>query len=110
MFDGKFSEEHYPSPWIIWFFFLFVGLVFLTSYYNNFFVFADYKTRDCIPQLVTCYLQNKINIDPLATHQLPFDQIHKAFELYHAGKVWVFYFIVFYILNYIQRKSFFKHF
>lgn len=68
-------------------FFLFVALVFLTSYYNNFFVFADYKTRDCIPQLVTCYLQNKINIDPLATHQLPFDQIHKAFELYHAGKV-----------------------
>ncbi|CAK6432952.1 unnamed protein product [Pipistrellus nathusii] len=48
---------------------------------------GDYKTRDCIPQLVTCYLQNKINIDLLATHQLPFDQIHKAFELYHAGKV-----------------------
>ncbi|XP_008141739.1 alcohol dehydrogenase 1-like [Eptesicus fuscus] len=48
---------------------------------------GDYKTRDCVPQLVTCYLQNKINIDLLATHQLPFDQIHKAFELYHAGKV-----------------------
>ncbi|XP_047574013.1 alcohol dehydrogenase 1-like [Lutra lutra] len=47
---------------------------------------GDYKTRDCIPQLVTSYLQNKINIDPLVTHQLPFDQIHKAFELYHAGK------------------------
>ncbi|XP_021536059.1 alcohol dehydrogenase 1-like [Neomonachus schauinslandi] len=47
---------------------------------------GDYKTRDCIPQLVTGYLQNKINIDPLVTHQLPFDQLHKAFELYHAGK------------------------
>ncbi|XP_049486000.1 alcohol dehydrogenase 6-like, partial [Panthera uncia] len=47
---------------------------------------GDYKTRDCIPQLVTDYLQNKINIDPLITHQLPFDQLHKAFELYHAGK------------------------
>ncbi|XP_026365381.1 alcohol dehydrogenase 1-like [Ursus arctos] len=47
---------------------------------------GDYKTRDCIPQLVTDYLQNKINIDPLVTHQLPFDQLHKAFELYHAGK------------------------
>ncbi|XP_045853803.1 alcohol dehydrogenase 1-like [Meles meles] len=47
---------------------------------------GDYKTRDCIPQLVTSYLQNKINIDPLVTHQLPFDQLHKAFELYHAGK------------------------
>ncbi|KAJ8784368.1 hypothetical protein J1605_008301 [Eschrichtius robustus] len=47
---------------------------------------GDYKTTDCIPQLVTDYLQNKINMDPLITHQLPFDQLHKACELYHAGK------------------------
>ncbi|XP_059743506.1 class V alcohol dehydrogenase isoform X1 [Bos taurus] len=47
---------------------------------------GDYKTKDCFPQLVTAYLQNKINIDPLITHQLPFDQLHKAFKLYHAGK------------------------
>ncbi|CAD7693504.1 unnamed protein product [Nyctereutes procyonoides] len=47
---------------------------------------GDYKTRDCIHHLVTDYLQNKINIDLLVTHQLPFDQLHKAFELYHAGK------------------------
>ncbi|XP_010978916.3 alcohol dehydrogenase 1 [Camelus dromedarius] len=47
---------------------------------------GGYKTRDCVPQLVTDYLQNKINIDPLITHQLPFEQLHKAFELYHAGK------------------------
>ncbi|XP_008824396.1 alcohol dehydrogenase 1-like [Nannospalax galili] len=47
---------------------------------------GDYKTRDCIPQLVTDYLQNKINIDPLITHQLPFDKLHKALELYHTGK------------------------
>uniref|UniRef100_A0A8D0Q5D3 Enoyl reductase (ER) domain-containing protein n=1 Tax=Sus scrofa TaxID=9823 RepID=A0A8D0Q5D3_PIG len=47
---------------------------------------GDYKTRDSFPQLVTDYLQNKINIDPLITHQLPFNQIHKAFELYRAGK------------------------
>ncbi|EPY76137.1 hypothetical protein CB1_001490010 [Camelus ferus] len=49
-------------------------------------VLGGYKTRDCVPQLVTDYLQNKINIDPLITHQLPFEQLHKAFELYHAGK------------------------
>nr|XP_020011145.1 alcohol dehydrogenase 1-like [Castor canadensis] len=48
---------------------------------------GDYKTKDCIPQLVADYLQNKINIDPLVTHQLPFDQLHKALELYHAGEV-----------------------
>ncbi|XP_014643411.1 PREDICTED: alcohol dehydrogenase 1-like [Ceratotherium simum simum] len=47
---------------------------------------GDYKTRDCIPQLVTDYLQKKINVDPLVTHQLPFHQPHKAFELYHTGK------------------------
>eukprot|EP00069_Balaena_mysticetus_P002681 bmy_16086T0 len=47
---------------------------------------GDYKTTGCIPQLVTDYLQNKINMDPLITHQLPFDQLHKACELYHAGK------------------------
>uniref|UniRef100_U3KNT2 Uncharacterized protein n=1 Tax=Oryctolagus cuniculus TaxID=9986 RepID=U3KNT2_RABIT len=45
-----------------------------------------YKTRDCILQLVTDYLQNKINIDPLLTHQLSSDKLHEAFELYHAGK------------------------
>ncbi|KFO28012.1 Alcohol dehydrogenase 1 [Fukomys damarensis] len=47
---------------------------------------GDYKTRGCIPQIVTDYLQIKINIDPIITHQLPFSQIHKAFEMYHAGK------------------------
>uniref|UniRef100_G3TZW9 Alcohol dehydrogenase N-terminal domain-containing protein n=1 Tax=Loxodonta africana TaxID=9785 RepID=G3TZW9_LOXAF len=45
---------------------------------------GDYKTRDCIPQLVTAY--NGINIDPLITHELPFNQIHKVMELFYAGK------------------------
>ncbi|XP_021014788.1 alcohol dehydrogenase 1-like [Mus caroli] len=47
---------------------------------------GDYKTRDCIPQIVTDYLQNKINIDPLVTYQLPFNKLHEALELYHSGK------------------------
>ena len=47
---------------------------------------GDYKTRDCIPQIVTDYLQNKINIDPLVTYQLPFNQLHEALELFHSGK------------------------
>uniref|UniRef100_A0A673TS62 Uncharacterized protein n=1 Tax=Suricata suricatta TaxID=37032 RepID=A0A673TS62_SURSU len=67
--------------WVIWHF---SNLIIIA-----FFCFADYKTRDCTPQLVIDYLQNKINIDPLITHQLPFDQLHKAFELYHAGKTTV---------------------
>ncbi|XP_006893169.1 PREDICTED: alcohol dehydrogenase 1-like [Elephantulus edwardii] len=47
---------------------------------------GGYKTKDCIPQIVTDYLQNKINIDPLITHKLPFNQIHKAMDLYYSGK------------------------
>lgn len=48
---------------------------------------GGYKTRDCIPQLVTDYMQNKIHADALITHQLPFDQLHTAMDLYKAGKV-----------------------
>ncbi|XP_040822988.1 alcohol dehydrogenase 6-like [Ochotona curzoniae] len=44
-------------------------------------ILGAYKTRDCIPQLVTDYLQNKINTDPLITHQLPFEKINDAFKL-----------------------------
>lgn len=89
MFNGKFSEEYFIhlhdlfdffSLLLVWYFSHLITLAFF------FFFFADYKTRDCIPQLVTCYLQKKINIDPLVTHQFPFDQIHQAFELYQAGK------------------------
>lgn len=47
---------------------------------------GDYKTRDCVPQLVTDYMQNKINVNALITHQLPFDQLHEALDLYKAGK------------------------
>lgn len=81
MFSVKFSEENLPD--IIFFFGWFGTSQMLLQ---RPFCFADYKTRDCIHHLVTDYLQNKINIDPLVTHQLPFDQLHKAFELYHAGK------------------------
>ncbi|XP_049641255.1 alcohol dehydrogenase 1-like [Suncus etruscus] len=48
---------------------------------------GDYKTRDCIPQLVTDYMKNKINVNPLITHQLPFDQLQEALKLYETGKV-----------------------
>ena len=47
---------------------------------------TDYKTRDSIITLVTDYLQNKINIDPLITHKLRFERINEAFELLQGGK------------------------
>lgn len=93
------------SPWRIWFIFWF-GISQISLQWP--FCFAGYKTRDCIPQLVTDYLQNKINIDPLITHQLPFDQLHKAFKLYHAGKRWVFYLMICTLNS--QRNWLLKHF
>lgn len=85
-----FRGIHCPFPWLNWFIlFLSPCLIFLKYYYHSFFIFTEYKTRDCIPQLVTDYLQKKINIDPIITHQLPFDKLHEALELFHAGKTWV---------------------
>uniref|UniRef100_A0A8C9PRH4 Alcohol dehydrogenase n=1 Tax=Spermophilus dauricus TaxID=99837 RepID=A0A8C9PRH4_SPEDA len=46
---------------------------------------GNYKTRSCIPKMVTDYLQKKINLDPLITHTLPFESINKAFELLQGG-------------------------
>ncbi|XP_036164081.1 alcohol dehydrogenase 1-like isoform X1 [Myotis myotis] len=42
---------------------------------------GEYKSRDCIPKLVTDYLQKKINIDPLITHTFHFERINNAFEV-----------------------------
>ncbi|KAG8518364.1 Alcohol dehydrogenase E chain, partial [Galemys pyrenaicus] len=47
---------------------------------------GDYKTRDCVPQLVADFLQCRLDVGALVTHQLPFAQLHQAFELYRAGK------------------------
>ncbi|XP_010635057.1 alcohol dehydrogenase 1 isoform X1 [Fukomys damarensis] len=48
-------------------------------------IMGEYKTRSCIPKLVTDYIQKKFNTDPLITHQLPFQKINEAFELLHGG-------------------------
>ncbi|XP_004875480.1 alcohol dehydrogenase 1 [Heterocephalus glaber] len=48
-------------------------------------ILGEYKTRSSIPKLVIDYMQKKFNIDPLITHQLPFQKINKAFELLHGG-------------------------
>lgn len=47
---------------------------------------GEYKTRDCFPQLVSDYMQGHLAIDPLLTHQLPFERLHEAMELYEAGQ------------------------
>ncbi|NWU88204.1 ADH1 dehydrogenase, partial [Onychorhynchus coronatus] len=47
---------------------------------------GGWKTRDCIPRLVSSYLEKKFNLDLLITHTLPFAKVNEGFELLRAGK------------------------
>ena len=48
--------------------------------------FGGARGRTDVPKIVDWYMDGKINIDDLITHQLPLDQINQAFDLMHAGK------------------------
>nr|XP_033813151.1 alcohol dehydrogenase 1A-like [Geotrypetes seraphini] len=48
--------------------------------------FGGWKSKDCIPKLVSDYMAKKFNLDGLVTHTLPFDKINEGFELLRAGK------------------------
>ena len=48
--------------------------------------FGGAKGRTDVPKIVDWYMQGKIEIDPLITHQLPLDRINEAFDLMHEGK------------------------
>ncbi|HWA76726.1 MAG TPA: S-(hydroxymethyl)glutathione dehydrogenase/class III alcohol dehydrogenase [Polyangiaceae bacterium] len=47
--------------------------------------FGGARGRSDVPKLVDWYMERKIDIDSLITHQLPLDRINEAFELMHAG-------------------------
>ncbi|XP_002187852.4 alcohol dehydrogenase 1 [Taeniopygia guttata] len=47
---------------------------------------GGWKTRECIPKLVSSYLEGKFNSDLLITHTLPFAKVNEGFELLRAGK------------------------
>ncbi|XP_010001487.1 PREDICTED: alcohol dehydrogenase 1-like [Chaetura pelagica] len=47
---------------------------------------GGWKTRDCVPKLVSSYLEKKFNLDLLITHTLPFAKVNEGFELLRAGK------------------------
>ncbi|XP_074397053.1 alcohol dehydrogenase 1-like isoform X1 [Zonotrichia albicollis] len=49
-------------------------------------MFGGWKTRECIPKLVSSYLEKKFNSDLLITHTLPFAKVNEGFELLRAGK------------------------
>ncbi len=48
--------------------------------------FGGARGRTDVPRLVDWYMERKIEIDPMITHQLPLDRINEAFDLMHAGQ------------------------
>jgi len=48
--------------------------------------FGGARGRTDVPKIVDWYMEGKINIDDLITHQLPLEKINDAFDLMHDGK------------------------
>ncbi|MDN5937654.1 MAG: S-(hydroxymethyl)glutathione dehydrogenase/class III alcohol dehydrogenase [Salinisphaera sp.] len=48
--------------------------------------FGGVKGRSQLPGYVDRYMQGEINIDDFVTHDLPFEDVNKAFQLLHEGK------------------------
>ena len=48
--------------------------------------FGGAKGRTDVPKIVNWYMDKKINIDDLITHEFKLDDINKAFDLMHEGK------------------------
>ena len=48
--------------------------------------FGGARGRSDVPEIVDWYMEGKINIDDLITHQMPLDDINTAFDLMHSGE------------------------
>jgi S-(hydroxymethyl)glutathione dehydrogenase / alcohol dehydrogenase len=48
--------------------------------------FGGARGRTDVPKIVDWYMDGKINIDDLITHQLPLKDINRAFDLMHSGE------------------------
>ncbi len=48
--------------------------------------FGGARGRTDVPKIVDWYMDKKINIDDLITHQMPLEKINHAFDLMHEGK------------------------
>jgi S-(hydroxymethyl)glutathione dehydrogenase / alcohol dehydrogenase len=48
--------------------------------------FGGARGRTDVPKIVDWYMDGKIRIDELITHQMPLEDINKAFDLMHAGE------------------------
>jgi S-(hydroxymethyl)glutathione dehydrogenase/alcohol dehydrogenase len=47
--------------------------------------FGGARGRTDVPRLVDWYMDGRIDVDSLITHQLPLERINEAFDLMHAG-------------------------
>ncbi|XP_072261708.1 alcohol dehydrogenase 1-like isoform X1 [Pyxicephalus adspersus] len=52
-------------------------------------LFGGFKSKDCVPQLVSDLISEKFKLDALITHRLPFTEVNKGFELLHKGERYV---------------------
>jgi S-(hydroxymethyl)glutathione dehydrogenase/alcohol dehydrogenase len=48
--------------------------------------FGGARGRTDVPKIVDWYMEGKIKIDELITHQMPIERINDAFELMHKGE------------------------
>ena len=48
--------------------------------------YVGYKSVDSVPQLIQDYMGGKVKVDEFITHNLPLDDINKAFDLMHSGE------------------------
>jgi len=48
--------------------------------------FGGARGRTDVPKIVDWYVEKKIEIDSLVTHQLPLERINEAFDLMHSGE------------------------
>ncbi|XP_068088109.1 alcohol dehydrogenase 1-like isoform X1 [Hyperolius riggenbachi] len=49
-------------------------------------VFGGFKSKDCVPQLVSDLMSEKFKVDALLTHRLSIEQINEGFDLLHKGE------------------------
>jgi len=47
--------------------------------------FGGARGRTDVPKIVDWYMERRIEIDPMITHELPLGEINRAFELMHRG-------------------------
>ncbi|XP_029453258.1 alcohol dehydrogenase 1-like [Rhinatrema bivittatum] len=49
-------------------------------------LFGGWKSKDCVPKIVSDYMAKKFDLSELVTHTLPLDKINEGFELLKDGK------------------------